>query len=188
MLTVGDKFPEFKLIASSDISFEKLNMNNAFLTIDNKTYKEKWLVIFFYPKDFTFICPTEIVAFSNMKAQFLERNAQILGCSVDSEFVHWAWRKYHKPLNHLAFPLLSDIKRELCSSLGIINSESGVAKRAMFIVDLEGIIRFSMATDTSVGRNPEEALRVLEALQTGELCPCGWTREQNTIDVSTLDI
>lgn len=188
MLTIGDKFPEFSLMASSDVAFEELNMDNAFLTIDSNTYKGKWLVVFFYPKDFTFICPTEIVAFSNMRSEFSERNTQILGCSVDSEFVHWAWRKYHKPLNHLSFPLLSDIKRELCTSLGVLSRESGVAERATFIVDPERVIRFAMVTDSSVGRNPQEILRVLDALQNGGLCPCNWTRSQSTIDISKLDI
>lgn len=188
MLNLGDKFPQFKLTAISDVEFDKLNMDNAFVNIDNETYKGKWLVIFFYPKDFTFICPTEIIGFSNKKAQFDERNAQILGCSIDSEFVHWAWRKYHKPLNHLNFPLLSDIKRELCSKLGIINPESGVAERALFIVNPEGIIKFAMVTDSSVGRNPDEVLRVLDALQNGGLCQCGWTKEQKPLDLSKIDI
>ncbi len=187
MLTVGDRFPKFNLTASSDVAFEQLNINNAFTHIDNETYKGKWMVIFFYPKDFTFVCPTEIVGFSNLKKEFDARNTQVLGCSTDSEFVHWAWRKHHKPLNHINFPLLADIKKELCQELGILE-ESGVAKRAVFIVDDKGIIRFSMVTDSSVGRNPDEVLRVLDALQNGGLCQCGWTREQKPLDISNADV
>ena len=183
MLTVNDQFPEFHLIALSDVEFEKLNMENAFTTIDNETYKGKWKVIFFYPKDFTFICPTEIVGFSNLKPEFDKRNTQILACSVDSEFVHLAWRKYHKPLNNIAYPIMSDINRKLASALGILDEESGVAKRALFIVNEENTIKFVMVTDDSVGRNPEEVLRVIDALQTGELCPCAWAKGQKTLNV-----
>lgn len=187
MLKIGDKFPEFSLLAHDCVQFEHLTLENAFKTIDNKTYDGKWLVVFFYPKDFTFICPTEIAGFSDMQERFAEMNAQILGCSIDSEFVHFAWRKYHKPINGLRFPLMSDIKRELCSKLGILNND-GVTDRALFIVDPEGTIRFIMVTDPSVGRNPEEVLRVLSALQTGELCPCSWQPKQETIDLKRMEV
>jgi peroxiredoxin (alkyl hydroperoxide reductase subunit C) len=186
MLTVGDKFPSFNLIASSDLPFERLNMDNAFKIISESTYADKWKLIFFYPKDFTFVCPTEIIAFANLFDDFRKRNTQILGCSVDSEFVHWAWRKYKPELHKLPFPLMSDVKRELCAELGILCPNSGVAQRALFIVDPENTIRFVMVTDSNVGRNPEEALRVLDALQTGELCQCGWIRGQKTIDASEV--
>ncbi|MDR2157890.1 MAG: peroxiredoxin [Holosporaceae bacterium] len=188
MLTVGDKFPNFNLVASSDLPFEQLNMDNAFKVITESTYAGKWKLVFFYPKDFTFVCPTEIVAFANLFDEFKKRNTQILGCSIDSEFVHWAWRKYKPELNKLPFPLMSDVKRELSSELGILCKNSGVAQRALFIVDPENIIKFVMVTDSSVGRNPEEALRVLDALQTGELCQCGWIKGQKTIDVKNADI
>jgi len=176
MLTVGDKFPEFNLTAtvSSDI-------NNAFVTIDNKTHAGKWLCVFFYPKDFTFVCPTEIVGFAAINAQFRDRDCQILTGSIDSEFVHLAWRKDHKDLNKLPFPMLADIKRELTSALGILDKESGVAKRATFLVDPQGVIRFVDVTDMNVGRNPAEVLRVLDALQTDELCPCNWSRGEETL-------
>ena len=187
MLRVGDNFPQFNLTAHVNLPLDKLTIDNAFTSINNKTYQGKWLVIFFYPKDFTFICPTEIVAFSDMYEQFAERNAQILGCSVDSEFVHFAWRKYHKPLNNIKFPLLADVKRELCSALDILSAD-GVAERALFLVDPDGVIKFAMMTDPSVGRNPVEVLRVLDALQTGELCPCSWTPGAPTLDLSKADI
>jgi len=176
MLTVGDKFPEFNLTAtvSSDIK-------NAFVNIDNKTYAGKWLCVFFYPKDFTFVCPTEIVGFAEMNSQFRDRDCQVLTGSIDSEFVHLAWRKDHKDLNKLPFPMLADIKRELTSALGILDKESGVAKRATFLVDPQGVIRFVDVTDMSVGRNPAEVLRVLDALQTDELCPCNWSKGEETL-------
>lgn len=182
MLTVGDRFPSFKLLASSDLPLDQINIDNAFKTIADVDYAGKWKVIFFYPKDFTFVCPTEIVAFGNLFGEFKSRNAQILGCSVDSEFVHWAWRTHNGGLRNLPFPLLSDLKKELSTALGILN-EDGVSSRALFIVDPEGTIRFVMVTDPSVGRNPNEVLRVLDALQTGELCQCGWIKGEETIDL-----
>jgi alkyl hydroperoxide reductase subunit AhpC len=169
MLSVGDKFPEFKVKATVSTQLDK-----AFVDIDNDTYAGKWLVVFFYPKDFTFVCPTEIAAFGEMNQQFLDRDAQILTGSTDSEFVHHAWRTHHKDLNKLPFPMLADVKRELTSALGILDKIEGVAQRATFIVDPQGIIRFVYVTDLSVGRSPQEVLRVLDALQTDELCPCNW--------------
>lgn len=176
MLGIGQKFPEFQLkaVVSSDIS-------TAFEEVTNKTYQGKWTLVFFYPKDFTFVCPTEIKAFGDMSKQFLDRDTQILGASTDSEFVHLAWRQNHVDLKNLPFPLLSDIKRDLSQSLGILDPKEGVAQRATFIVDPEGIIRFVYVTDLNVGRNPKELLRVLDALQTDELCPCNWEKGQDTI-------
>lgn len=188
MLTVGDKFPSFNLVASSDLPFEQLNMDNAFKTITESTYSDKWKLIFFYPKDFTFVCPTEIIAFANIFDDFKQRNTQILGCSVDSEFVHWAWRKYKTELNNLPFPLLSDVKRELSNALGILDKNAGVSQRALFIVDPENTIKFVMVTDLGIGRNPQEALRVLDALQTGELCQCGWIKGNKTLDLDNIEI
>lgn len=188
MLTVGDKFPSFSLTAIADMPADKMNMDNAFCTINNDSYNGMWKVIFFYPKDFTFVCPTEIIGFANILQEFRARNAQILGCSIDSEFVHWAWKKHHKPLNNLNFPLMSDIRRELSAQLGILDADSGVAKRALFIVDPVGEIKFVMVTDMGIGRNPTEVLRVLDALQTGELCQCGWMKGDNTIDTKNATV
>ncbi|MBA2657042.1 MAG: peroxiredoxin [Tatlockia sp.] len=179
MISVGEKFPEFQLKAT--VSTE---MKEAFQLIANKTYSGKWLVIFFWPKDFTFVCPTEISAFGKLNAEFNDRDAQILGASIDSEFVHLAWRNQHPELHELPFPMLADIKRELSQSLGILDKEEGVAQRATFIIDPEGIIRFVMVTDLNVGRNPQEVLRVLDALQTDELCPCNWNKGEDTIHFS----
>ena len=176
MLSVGDQFPSFRLIGviSNDLK-------TSFTEITESTYEGKWLVVFAWPKDFTFVCPTEIAEFGKLNADFVERDAQILGMSTDSEFVHFAWRKEKEELRHLPFPMLSDIKRELSAALGILDKQSGVSQRATFIVDPQGNIRFSMVTDLNVGRNPSEVLRVLDALQTDELCPCNWKKGEETI-------
>jgi peroxiredoxin (alkyl hydroperoxide reductase subunit C) len=179
MLGVGYKFPEFSLTATVSTDREK-----AFRTITDQDFAGKWKVYFFWPKDFTFVCPTEIAAFGKLNSEFQDRDAQILGGSTDSEYVHLAWRENHDDLKGLPFPMLADIKRELCLSLGILDPNEGVAQRATFIVDPEGIIRFVSVNDLSVGRNPQEVLRVLDALQTDELCPCNWTKGQKTLSAA----
>ena len=136
---------------------------------------------FFWPKDFTFVCPTEIAAFGKLNGEFADRDCQILGGSVDNEYVHAAWRTHHADLKDLPFPMLSDIRRVLCSELGILDIKAGVAQRATFIVDPENVIRFIYVTDLSVGRNPQEVLRILDALQTDELCPCNWHKGEATL-------
>lgn len=176
MLSVGEKFPQFKLKATVSN-----DLNTAFTDITNDTYAGKWLCVFFYPKDFTFVCPTEITGFAQVNAQFADRDCQILAGSIDSEFVHHAWRTHHKDLNSLPFPMLADVKRELSTALGILDKDEGVAQRATFLVDPQGIIRFVYVTDLSVGRNPAEVLRVLDALQTDELCPCNWSQGEQTL-------
>ncbi len=175
MLTVRDKFPEFSLKATVSEDLE-----HAFETISNDSYAGKWKVVFFWPKDFTFVCPTEIAEFGRMNDEFTDRDAQVLGCSVDSEFVHLAWRKDHEDLKGLPFPMLSDIRKDLSTALGIVDEE-GVAMRATYIVDPHGIIRFASVTDMNVGRNVNEVVRVLDALQTDELCPCNWKRGDATL-------
>lgn len=178
MLGINDKFPEFsgKAVIGNDI-------NDAFVDIDNETYKGKWLVAFFWPKDFTFVCPTEIAEFGKLDEDFKDRDAQIIGASTDSEFVHLAWKNEKDELRDLPFPMFSDIKRKLSSDLGILDENEGVAQRATFIIDPEGIIRFVYVTDLNVGRSPSEVLRVLDALQTDELCPCNWSKGEETIKV-----
>ncbi|AXC11378.1 Alkyl hydroperoxide reductase protein C [Acidisarcina polymorpha] len=178
MLTVGEKFPSFAVTAA--VSLEK---GKEFETITDESYPGKWKVYFFWPKDFTFVCPTEIAAFGKLNPEFEARDAQILGGSTDSEFVHVAWRTHHADLKDLPFPMLSDIKRDLTEQLGILDVSAGVAQRATFIVDPENVIRFVYVTDLSVGRNPQEVLRVLDALQTDELCPCNWQKGEQTITV-----
>ena len=169
MLGVGDNFPSFSLTAVLDT-----DIKTAFTNISNKDHAGKWKVVFFWPKDFTFVCPTEITSFGRLYNQFKELNAEVLGVSTDSEFVHLAWKKEDPQLGALPFAMLADIKRELSSELGILDRKEGVAQRATYIVDPEGIIRHVTVNDLAVGRNPEETLRVLQALQTGELCGCSW--------------
>ena len=171
MLTVGDRVPNFDLqaVVSNDQS-------NAFQRISHESAPGKWKVVFFWPKDFTFVCPTEIAAFGKLNGDFNDRDAVVYGVSTDSEYVHLAWRRSHEDLNDLPFPMLADIKRELSQAFGVLDKQEGVALRATFIVDPEGIIRFASVNDLSVGRNPAEVLRVLDALQTDELCPCNWQK------------
>ena len=178
MLGIGEKFPAFSLQATVDTDMKK-----AFTEITDKSYEGKWKVFFFWPKDFTFVCPTEIAGFGKVNKEFQDRDAQILGGSTDSEFVHHAWRTHHEDLKDLPFPMLADVKRELTSALGILDPKAGVAQRATFIVDPENIIRFVYVTDLSVGRSPQEVLRVLDALQTDELCPCNWSKGEATLSV-----
>jgi alkyl hydroperoxide reductase subunit AhpC len=171
MLGIGQQFPTFsvKATVSTDIK-------HAFVDVSDKTYAGKWQVFFFWPKDFTFVCPTEIAEFGKLNKEFKDRDAQVLGVSIDTEFVHLAWRQHHDDLKNLPFPMLADVKRELSSALGILDPAEGVSQRATYIVDPHGVIRFVMVTDLSVGRNVKEVLRVLDALQTDELCPCNWQK------------
>jgi alkyl hydroperoxide reductase subunit AhpC len=176
MSGIGRRFPEFALtgVVSNDAA-------RAFQTFTHDSFPGKWQVVFFWPKDFTFVCPTEIAAFGKLEKEFRARDAQLLGVSIDSEYVHLAWRREKEELRSLPFPMLADIKRELAGALGILDPEAGVAQRATFIVDPQGVIRFIYVTDLNVGRSPEEVLRVLDALQTDELCPCNWQKGEETL-------
>jgi len=180
MISIGEKFPQFvgKSVKAGKLSE---NINTAFVDISSEDYKGKWMVMFFWPKDFTFVCPTEIAEFGKLNDQFNDRDAVVIGASTDSEFVHFAWKQQQEELKGLPFDMYSDIKRELSSDLGILDKEAGVAQRATFIIDPEGIVRFVYVTDLNVGRNPSEVLRVLDALQTDELCPCNWKAGEDTI-------
>ena len=171
MLTVGDRIPNFDVQAVVSTDMEK-----AFQRISDQSDAGKWKVVFFWPKDFTFVCPTEIAAFGRLNGDFQDRDAVVYGVSTDSEFVHLAWRRSHPDLKDLPFPMLADVKRELSSAFGILDRHEGVALRATFIVDPQGVIRFASVNDLNVGRNPQEVLRVLDALQTDELCPCNWKK------------
>jgi alkyl hydroperoxide reductase subunit AhpC len=178
MLQIGEKFPNYSVTAT--VSTDK-DEAKAFTTITDESYPGKWKLYFFWPKDFTFVCPTEIAAFGKLNREFADRDCQILGGSTDNEYVHAAWRTHHADLKDLPFPMLSDIRRDLCGQLGILDEQAGVAQRATFIVDPENVIRFIYVTDLSVGRNPQEVLRVLDALQTDELCPCNWQKGEATL-------
>jgi peroxiredoxin (alkyl hydroperoxide reductase subunit C) len=171
MLTVGDRFPDFQLkaVVSND-------PQTAFTEVTQASDPGRWKVVFFWPKDFTFVCPTEIAAFAKLNGDFVDRDAVVYGVSIDSEYVHLAWRQSHADLRALPFPMLSDVRRELSTALGVLDKNEGVALRATFIVDPDGVIRFASVNDLNVGRNPQEVLRVLDALQTDELCPCNWQK------------
>ena len=179
MLTVGDKLPEFALQAV--VSLEK---GKEFREITQASYPGKWTVLFFWPMDFTFVCPTEIAEFGRRNADFRDRDAQLLGASTDTHYVHLAWRQQHPDLKNLPFPMLADTKRTLSSALGVLHAEAGVPLRATFIVDPQGIVRHVNVNDLSVGRNVDEVLRVLDALQTDELCPCNWQRGEPTLEAA----
>lgn len=179
MLSIGQRFPDFRLkgVVSSDLK-------TAFQEFDSASLSGGWSVFVFYPKDFTFVCPTELVGFGELNDEFADRDAKLFGVSTDSEFVHLAWRQNEAKLGDLSFPLLADLRRDLSGDLGVLEPDELVCMRATFIVDPDGVIRYAAVQDGSVGRNPQEVLRVLDALQTGELCPCNWNRGDDTIQVA----
>jgi peroxiredoxin (alkyl hydroperoxide reductase subunit C) len=178
MLTVGDHLPPFALQAVT--SLEK---GREFETLTHESHPGKWKVLFLWPMDFTFVCPTEIAAFGARNPDFKDRDTQLLGASTDTHFVHLAWRNHHPDLKHLPFPMLADTRRELSAALGILHKTEGVPLRATFVVDPQGVIRHVSVNDLSVGRSVDEVLRVLDALQTDELCPCNWKKGDATLKV-----
>jgi alkyl hydroperoxide reductase subunit AhpC len=178
MLTVGDKFPQFKV--NANVSREK---GKEFKEITSADVAGKWLIFYAYPKDFTFICPTEIVEFGKRTKDFADRDAVLLGGSTDNEYSHLAWRNAHADLANLPTPLVH-ITPRLANDLGILHKDAGAALRVTFIADPEGTIRYVSVNDLSVGRNVDEVVRTLDALQTDELCPCNWQQGQDTIKVA----
>ena len=173
MFGVGQKLPEFK------ITGVKPGFNNheekgvsAFETITEQSFPGKWKVIFFYPKDFTFVCPTEIVAFAKLNRDFDDRDTVVLGGSLDNEHVKLAWRREHPDLDGLKMWQFADRAGRFAQALGVLDQEEGVAHRATFVVDPDNVIQHVYVTNLNVGRNPEDTLRVLDALQTDELCAC----------------
>ncbi len=184
LLTIDDEFPEFSLTALKGGNLHDIDADKPedyFETVDNNSYDGKWRVIFFYPKDFTFVCPTEIKAFGDLNDEFFDRDCQVLGVSIDSEYSHFQWRATNDKLLEIPFPMLADIKHELVQATGVENAD-GVADRVTFIVNPENKIQFVSATPDSVGRSVEEVLRVLDALQTAGPCGCDWKKNDPTID------
>jgi peroxiredoxin (alkyl hydroperoxide reductase subunit C) len=175
MISPGSKLPDFSVPAC--VSIEK---GKEFETLSSSSFPGKWLVIYSYPKDFTFICPTEIVEFDNKLGAFADRDAVVLGGSTDNEHSHLAWRLAHSDLKQLKHPLLF-FSPSFAQALGIVHPTAGVALRATLIVDPQGVVRFASANDLDVGRNVDEVIRVLDGLQTDELCPCNWTKGQDTL-------
>ncbi|WP_433203714.1 peroxiredoxin [Nocardia sp. CA-107356] len=188
LLTIGDQFPAYNLTAVIGGDLSKVDAqqpDDYFTQITSDDHAGKWRIVFFWPKDFTFVCPTEIAAFGKLNEEFEDRDAQVLGASVDNEFVHFQWRAQHEDLATLPFPMLSDLKRELASATGVLNAD-GVADRATFIIDPNNEIQFVSVTAGSVGRNVDEVLRVLDALQSDELCACNWKKGDPTINAGEL--
>ena len=175
MIVPGTPFPAFQTTACVG-----LEPGQEFRTISSRDFPGKWLVLYTYPKDFTFVCPTEIVEFDDKVPAFAERSAVVLGGSTDNEYSHLAWRREHSDLRRLAHPLLF-VNPDMAARLGVLHPTAGVALRATFIVDPEGVVRFATANDLAVGRNVEEVLRVLDGLQTGELVACSWKRGEKTL-------
>ena len=181
MISIGEKFPAFKKTAV--VGLEK---GKEFFELTDENFvndEQRWTVLFWWPKDFTFICPTEIAEFNKNFEAFRDRDTQLIGASTDSEFVHLAWRQHHDDLRDLKYPMLADTSKSLAEELGILDPHEKIAYRVTFIIDPTGIIRWINANDLSVGRNVKEVLRVLDALQTDELCPCNWEKGQETIKV-----
>jgi peroxiredoxin 2/4 len=170
---VGKPAPDFNLASTKDATGAK-NLGKAISLAD---YRGKWLIFFFYPLDFTFVCPTEITALSDRAAELKEFDTHVLGCSTDSVFSHWAWLNTPRDKNGIAgttYPLVSDFTKETARAYGVLNEESGAAQRGLFIIDPEGILKYAVVTDDNVGRSVDETIRVLQALQTGGLCPAEW--------------
>jgi peroxiredoxin (alkyl hydroperoxide reductase subunit C) len=178
MLTVGDRFPDFDLTAVVG------RTDPAIGRVKRSDYAGRWLVVFFWPKDFTFVCPTEIAEFGHLEGAFAELGASVVGASVDNEYAHLAWRQHHPHLRSLPFPMAADLKRELSGALGILDRDEGVALRATFIVDPEGVIRFVSVNDLDTGRSAEEVLRSLAAMQSGGLTACEWRPGDETLMAS----
>ena len=164
--------PPFELEGVVGKEFKKVKLSD---------YKGKWVVLFFYPLDFTFVCPTEILEFSKRTPEFNKEGAQVLGASIDSKFSHLAWINHQ--LGELKFPLLADITKQVSREYGVLLEDQGIALRGTFIIDPDGIVRVSMIQDTGVGRSVDEVLRLLTALKTGELCPVGWKQGDKFIKV-----
>ena len=173
MLGVGEKLPEFKVVGvKPKFNRHEENGESAFETVTNESFPGKWKVIFFYPKDFTFVCPTEIAAFAKLGKDFEDRDTVVLGGSTDNEFVKLAWRRDHADLNKLPIWQFADTGGKLARDLGILDEENGVALRATFVVDPHNVVQHVYVTNLNVGRSPEDTLRVVDALQTDELCAC----------------
>jgi peroxiredoxin (alkyl hydroperoxide reductase subunit C) len=172
MLGVGEKLPDFEITGvKPGFNAHEENGESAFEAINQDSFAGKWKVIFFYPKDFTFVCPTEIAAFANLVDEFESRNAVVMGGSADNEFVKLAWRRDHADLDKLGMWQFADTTGSLIDSLGI-RSDAGVPYRATYVVDPDGVVQHVYVNALAVGRNPNDTLRVLDGLQTGELCGC----------------
>lgn len=177
MKSVGEKFPKFEKTAVVSLEagkeFEKVTLKDV--------TNGKWSVFFWWPLDFTFVCPTEITSFNDQYEEFAKRDANLFGASIDSEFVHLAWRNSHPGLKNLKFPMIADTSKSLSKALGILEKTNKIAYRATYIIDPEGVIQHVSVNGLNVGRNVKETIRLLDAFQTGELTPCDWEAGQDTL-------
>lgn len=173
MLGVGDMMPEFEITGvKPKFMMPEENGESAFEKITQDSFEGKWKVFYFYPKDFTFVCPTEIVEFAKLNEEFEDRDCVVMGGSSDNEFCKLAWRREHNDLNNLDQWGFADTTGMLIDGLGIRDYDEGVCLRATYVVDPHNVIQHVSVNSLSVGRNPKEILRILDALQTDELCPC----------------
>ena len=163
MVKIGQPAPEFKGDAY---------VNGEFKNVSLRDYKGKWVVLFFYPLDFTFVCPTELRAFAKTEREFKEAGAQLIACSIDSKYSHKAW--FERDLKEVQYPILSDITKAISRAYDVLNEDAGIANRGAFIIDPDGVLRYATVTDLSVGRSTDEILRALKATQSGQLCPADW--------------
>lgn len=180
---VGKMAPDFKLPSTKNATGAK-DLGKEISLAD---YRGKWLVFFFYPLDFTFVCPTEITALSARLDEFEEFDTAILGCSTDSVFSHWAWLNTPTEKNGIAgtrYPLVSDFTKETARAYGVLDEVSGAAQRGLFIIDPEGVLKYAVVTADNVGRSVEETLRVLQALQTGGLCAAEWKPGKALLEIA----
>ncbi len=180
-LLVGEKAPNFKGTAVIGGASSGLNPGNSFKQISLEDYKGKWVVFFFYPLDFTFVCPTEIAGLGKNYDEFKKLNTEVIGCSTDSHFSHLAWRTHEKDLQDLPFPLLADFTGANAKAYEVYKESTGYALRGLYIINPEGELKYSVIHPEAVGRSSEEVLRVLQALQTGKQTPCGWKPGDNTL-------
>lgn len=169
MSLVTQQAPDFEMEGVVGGKFEKVSLRGL---------RGKWVVLFFYPGDFTFVCPTEIKEFSKRNDEFANAGAEILAVSVDSKYSHLAWQK---EIGDIAYPMLSDMTKRVSRDYRVLLEDEGVSLRGLFIIDPEGVVRYELVHDLSVGRSVDETFRVLEALQTGELCPVDWQPGEETL-------
>jgi len=183
MLGVGDILPEFEITGvKPKFMVHEENGQSAFEKITQDSFKGKWKVYYFYPKDFTFICPTEIVAFNDAVGEFANRNCALLTASTDSVYSHKGWCDHHEELKGLKYPMLSDMTRKMSAAYDVLDEDKGLAYRGIFLIDPAGVLRWLAIHDLGVGRNVAEVLRVLDALQTDKLCPCNWKAGDKTLN------
>lgn len=173
MKTIGDQLDAFKVVGvKPGFNHPEEHGQSAFEDITERSFPGKWKILYFYPKDFTYVCPTEIVGFDKLNKEFLDRDAVLLGGSTDNEFCKLGWRREHPDLNKLGHYSFADVTGQLIDQLGIRDKTAGVALRATFIVDPDNIIQHVSVNSLNVGRNPDEVLRILDGLQADGLCPC----------------